>query len=130
MFQGHLQAVRSDQFLNRLRRLLDGAPGLRQGAVEVGNFLANSVRKLGVRKPGNVVKISRDSWRFLNVECDNYSRARLEVVADLVEKTGLCEIVSGSLQIRAPHLGARDEASQRYDLCFGKMFLASHANFA
>ena len=88
MLQGYLEAMRGDQVFDRLCRLLDGVSSLGQSAVEVGKFPANCVRNLGVRKPGNIVKISGDSRRFFDVVSDNDSRAGLEVVADLVEKTG------------------------------------------
>src|SRR6516162_2367879 len=130
MLQGYLKAMRSDQFFDRFCRLLDGVSRLGQSAVEVGKFLANSVHELGVRKPGNIVKISGDPRRLLHVVSDNDSRAGLEFVADLVEKTGFGELVGASLQIGATHLGAEGEAGQRYRLCFGKMFLPIHANFA
>src|SRR5207253_7129485 len=61
MLQGYLEAMRGDQVFDRLCRLLDGVSSLGQSAVEVGKFPANCVRNLGVRKPGNIVKISGDS---------------------------------------------------------------------
>src|SRR2546429_2827312 len=73
MLQGYLEAMRGDQVFDRLCRLLDGVSSLGQSAVEVGKFPANCVRNLGVRKPGNIVKISGDSRRFFDVVRDRKS---------------------------------------------------------
>src|SRR5215472_11089840 len=122
--------MRSDQFLDRIRRLIHGAANPWESSVEVRKLLANGVLKLGISEPGNVVKVGWNARRLFDVVSNNNAVASFKAVADFVEQAGLHELVRSGLQISAANLRAEHETSQRRNLGFKEMFLAFNANFA
>src|SRR5579864_9007066 len=112
MLKRDLQAVRGDQFLDRLRRLVHGASPCRQSSIKERKLLANGIFELGIREPRNVVKIGGNSRGLLNVVSDHNSRASLKVVAHFGEQPALHQLVGGSLQIGAADLRTGDETGE------------------
>src|SRR5690348_16020135 len=130
MLKRDLQAVRGDQFLDCLSRLVHGASPCRQSSIKKGKLLANGIFELGIREPRNVVKIGGDSRRLLNVVSDHNSCASLKVVAHFGEEPALYQLVGGRLQIRAADLRTGGEAGELSNLPRGKTLLPFNANFS
>src|SRR5215469_289517 len=122
--------MRSDQFFDRVRSLVHGAATFWKCSIEVRKFFADRVVEFGIGKPWDVVKIRRNSRRFLDLVGDDNTRARFKVIADFIEETGLCEFVGSCLQVGPANLRADSETRDRYNLSFGKMLLPLNANLA
>src|SRR5690242_3016430 len=110
--------MRSNQFLDGVRCLIDRPAAFGKRSVKVRKLFANGIGEFGIGEPGNIVEVRLNPGRLFDVIGDDNARASFKLVTDFVEEAGLYQLVGAGLQISAANLGADREASDRYNLSF------------
>ncbi len=82
--------MRCQQIFDGVASLIHNTAGFGESAIERGQFLANCIAHLAVRKPGEVVIVDRNAPRFFQLKSQRqFFTACLESVVHLRKHSGM-----------------------------------------